>query len=192
MKPKNLFMLAGFLALCSCKQGPAGESSQNIPGASSFKENVAIFYAGIRSVDTRSYVKELAFRDFSASPQMPSTIRIDDVAYTDDGKESDLKANDGIYTSHAMYFHNDEVPYNAAELTRATLGAPIASATFKHVNALLSEEVMYAFTGNNKKISDIIPCELEVGEGDCNGEIGWCNNCCVTIHTDKCALTIGS
>ncbi len=183
-------MLAGFLALCSCKQGPAGESSQNISGASSFKENVAIYYAGIRSVDSKSYVRELAFRDFSVSPQMPATIRLDDVVYTDDGRESDLKANDGTYTSHAMYFHNDEIPYNAASQTRATLEAPIVSSAFKHLDVLRGDG-KYALTGSVEAINGMM-CEVEIGEGDCDGETGWCNNCCVTIHTEKCTITFGS
>ncbi len=84
------------------------------PDFTRFRENVAIYGTFTRNLDAKTYVKEIKLVSFSADYKLPEGFGIKGVTVSDDGRQYDLVAGDGIYTSVEKY-----------EITEKQAGNPV-------------------------------------------------------------------
>lgn len=166
---KNILkLLSCFVILLS---GLANAQQTEID-ADFFKENIAITNAYVRSIDEKQYVKELQLQNFSEEKFSVQKLSFQDIKFADDGKENDLIANDGIYTSIEIFNHNDVVKYTGKKQV-SVLSTPVIDSVFKYGGPQAS-----------------VTCDIEFGVGGCRAEsYGWCSKCCFSLS--NCSVTIG-
>lgn len=170
--------------------------------SSFFKENVALIDSRIRSVSEKEYVRELVFVNFSEEEPMLDTVTFDNTSFFDDGSYNDLKANDGIYTSAAIFKHTRKVPYFKEHKVVSVMKESIVDRNFKHSERLnvLFETYNHAPFLNNLDPNNIvlaagigvsIECDVEFGTCGCYADQwGLCNCCCVTVS--NCKVTVSA
>lgn len=186
---KLLFAFA-LLVVCSCDK-PADQSlvSPAQDKGVRFKENVALFDFRARAVDPANFVKELVFADFSEEGVLGKAIVFEGIAFTDDGKQFDRKAGDGVFAAVEKQPYNESV--KAGTLTgsqpKSFLDAPIVNASFKKSAELSTyQATTQRYIANEPNARAALPpvyiCDVEYGGNHCRAaQWGWCQDCCVLI-----------
>ncbi|WP_378183643.1 hypothetical protein [Aquimarina sp. SS2-1] len=179
------------------------ETENREEGESSFfKENVALIDSRIRSISEEAYVRELVFVNFSQEEPMLDTVTFDNTSFFDDGSYNDLKANDGIYTSAAIFKHSKRVPYFKEFEIVSVMKEVVVDSNFKHSERLkeLSATYDHAPFLNNLDPDNVIleagigvsiECDVEFGTCGCYADQwGLCDCCCVTVS--NCKVTVSA
>ena len=101
--------VASIFVFSSCQKENAANqnSAQEITGTQIPEYQVSDIT--IRSLNSNYYVKELSL--LNADGKTPSFININGSDYSDNGRNNDLQADDGVFTSLETFEHNAEVPY---------------------------------------------------------------------------------
>lgn len=163
------------------------------------KQNVALIDARIRSVSSEQYVREMVFSVFGSASRvdLQASIIFDSTTFFDDGSYNDLTANDGIYTSAAVFSHNSKVPYDEDYELRTIMTSSVVDSDFQYMQELedyLNEE--YTRPGNDN-ISNgpggsvTVECDIEFGTCGCYADQwGWCDCCCFSLSNCTASATI--
>lgn len=99
------------------------------------KKNIAITEVKARNVGIDKFVIEMLLIDFSKSSSLPEGFGfIIDVTFADNGKEYDLKAGDGIYTSVQTYTLEELIRMGGTKIS----GTPkiYIDEAFQHIEGL--------------------------------------------------------
>ena len=154
-------------------------------------ENISIFDARIRSLDTKTYVKELLLVNFSETSWNTVGIGFSGVLFKDDGKDNDLKANDGIFTSVLNFRYNNEIMYDSRYPIKYVMDQIIISSQFKHLDKLdkYTENYNYSTYGKGKiKPGGYVKCDFKVVSSGCLADDLWCGFGCVELS--NCSFKI--
>lgn len=198
---KNLNIRSAFVLLlfavasssCQKDDKPKDELKAPVSQNQFFKENVSFVDARVRSLNLNEYVREVILVNHSKLNMMPSSLIFKDTYFVDNGSFSDLKANDGIYTSSDKFEYNRVVTYDENS-TVSVMSEIVVDRTFKYKDELKnlyaiklnpSERKNIGVNGNGavNKVSFVsVECDIEFGTNGCRAERwGWCNSCCYTI-----------
>ncbi len=166
---------------------------ESLSEADLFKQNVSLFDARTRSVNTQEYTKELKFVDFSGQTPMPSTIAFQGMLFADTGEGLDLIAGDGVYTSVESFTHSSEVPYVEGQTIRSVLSNPLVDPAFRQSQQLSLLAADYELRSGEVQSRILeVTCPITFGTNGCRAERwGWCTNCCFSVDFDNCTVTVG-
>ncbi len=91
-------------------------------------QNIAFTKIEKRNLESGLYLVEISVKDFNKSESLPVGFGLKGLAFSDDGKKNDLKANDGIYTSTTAL--------NLSEKQSDILGRQIVGSSFQYYQEL--------------------------------------------------------
>lgn len=186
----------------SCTENEEKETiSQTIPdsSASFFKENISIFDARVRSINSKLFVKELYLVNFSDKKWDQAKIGFEEILFQDDGKGYDEIKGDGVFTSVSSYEFNEKVIFRKGVSVYSVMDKIITSPEFKHseeLNFFKSKYVMKSFNKSDNSFTDKGPkaeisCDVEICSSGCIADWIWegfgcicVSNCRVTISWD--------
>ena len=117
-------------------------------------QNIAFTKIEKRSLETGLYFVEITVKDFNKSAILPLGFGLKGLAFSDNGKQNDLKAGDGIYTSTtALNFSGKESDI---------LGRQIVGSSFKYYNELYTNFSSYQSNTllQDSQVNRIIKCKF--------------------------------
>lgn len=181
--------------LSSCKSDDIDTTSSEY---NDLLTSMSIFDLRHRAINRTSYVKEVVIVSFSSNKLQKESIVFNGKPYTDDGKNNDLLAGDGVFTSLGKFDFDSKVNYDEKQLIKSFVNAPIIDPLFEKSHELHDYIAKYEYFDNSESSNARKPaivevsCPVKFGTSGCYAhEWGLCNYCCVTIDTDNCTMTIG-
>lgn len=173
---------------CDLEAGFEEEEVQSEPGEF-IEHNVAFVDARIRSISEEEYVREVVLMNFSDDNNMPPSIIFEGTTFFDNGSFNDLSSSDGIYTSAAIFKHDEEMPYKENMNIKSLMNEVIIDKHFQHKDQLEKAIDEYSKTIKSKAGPSLtITCKVEFGVSGCRADRwGWCDNCCFSY--DECEVT---
>ncbi len=102
------FIIAFSLVFTSCEKEEIQNATQTTTNAPTTEYQLTD--VAIRSLNSSIYVKEFRLLD-TEDLKLPVYLTVKGVEYSDNGRITDLVANDKVYTSIETFEHNAEVPY---------------------------------------------------------------------------------
>lgn len=112
---------------------------KNLKGISitSTSDNLSLYDVRIRSIDSKTFVKEMFFIDF-AGGDLPESVGYNSAYLVDNGEGSDRRAGDGIYTTTTTFNHDDQTPFENIGTPKSILEKPIVNKGFSQIEAFIS------------------------------------------------------
>ncbi|MBD3425136.1 MAG: hypothetical protein GF417_11935 [Candidatus Latescibacteria bacterium] len=160
-----------------------------------FDKNVVFADARIRSISSVEYIKEIVLINFSEEDRMPNSIIFNETTFFDDGSYNDLKPNDGIYSSAAIFPHCKMVPYDKELNLKSVMEKMVIDFEFQHADKIRNISEIYVKPNSSSdgifKVGKILlDCDIEFGTCGCRADKwGWCDCCCFTLS--NCHITVG-
>ena len=194
-------VVAGFVGSCGDKseiaQITGKDAEENALSENHFlKQNVAFADARVRSISESEYVREIVLVDFSRSGKMPSSVIFHGTTFFDDGSYNDMKENDGIYASAAVFSHSESLPYEKDVIVKSVMEQVVIDSEFQYRDRIEHMANVYSKPGNSKGIARVggeigITCDIEFNTCGCRADRwGWCNCCCFTISNCKTVIAV--
>ena len=193
----TLLILAGILTACNSTK--VIESQRSEISLDEFSQKyVAFLDARIRSIDSKKYVKELHFVNFSDRKIEVQNTYFNGFKYSDNGKGNDLIANDGIFTSDEEFNFDSNIVFDKQNPIKSVLNTPIVSPNFekrKELQEYLDQNGsrILSNTPNKAKLGGSISCDIKFGGGGCRACEWWGGrHCdwCFTLSNCKIELSI--
>jgi hypothetical protein len=198
----KLILIVTSITLYSCKETEDIEPAKNMTEAESlmfFKENMSIFDARVRTLDERTFVKELYLANFSQKSWNRNQIGFENMIFQDNGEGNDLVANDGIFTSARKFNFSNKVKYQKGVETFSVMDVIVISPQFKHTKKLDELKSNYnVLSVNNTSIvtqslkpgpKAELTCDVEICSSGCIADWVWDGFGCICVS--NCKVTIG-
>lgn len=201
MKHLSIILLALIFmaALSSCQndmnEGISDAEITELESATFFKENISIFDARVRSLNSTSYVKELYLANFSDEDWDKTSVGFEGELFEDNGLGNDLIANDEIYTSVLNFAHNSSIKFEGSFSAVSVLETPIISPYFTKLNELQSYSYEYTLNRPNGSANRIsgpvatLECDVEICSTGCIADWIWDGFGCICVS--NCSAKIG-
>ena len=185
---KKLIYVCALVAVFSCDKpaDPSAVSPADLKSLS-FKQNVALFDARIRAVESNGFVKELVFADFSEKGVLGDAVVFEGEPFTDNGKQFDAKAGDGIFTAVEKSAYNASVTAESliGLQPKSLLEAPVVDAAFGRSAELLAYQAThdrYPSGLANARMEQVVVCDVTFGGTGCRAQRwGLCESCCIVF-----------
>lgn len=157
-------------------------------------QNVSIFDARIRSINSENFVKELYLVNLGDEEIAIGNMYIQGFQYSDNGKGNDLVASDGIFTSTELFNHDREIQFDERNLIRSVLEKPIVSLEFTQNDELLELIKVYPYRDISEQTEARFlnfTCDIVWSSSPSCNACDWYDLCdyCVTIT--GCSIGLG-
>ncbi|TNE50778.1 MAG: hypothetical protein EP344_17070 [Bacteroidetes bacterium] len=145
---KHMLQIAALLLALHLLTSPAQLYSQ--ASARYWDDNVAFLDFRTRTVDQRSYVREIQVFDFLKEERLDANFGFGEDLFSDTGEGYDERAGDGIYTSAKTYPHTPEIPFQSIGNVQTAIGQIVVDKDFKYKKEL--ERIFSSGEGNSSEL----------------------------------------